>query len=96
MPGGSAELTPDGRMPGMASDQELTRLNTLPGKDFDILFCQLMIRHHLGGVHMADAILKLTDDPDVRTLATSIKEGQQKEINIFNGLLAQMGAKPLQ
>jgi len=96
MPGGSAELTPDGRMPGMASDQELTRLNTLQGKDFDILFCQLMIRHHLGGVHMAEAILKATDDPDVVTLATSIKEGQQKEINIFNNLLAQMGAKPLQ
>jgi uncharacterized protein (DUF305 family) len=96
MPGGSGELTPDGRMPGMASDQELTRLNTLAGKDFDILFCQLMIRHHLGGVHMAEEILKTTDDREVVALARSIKDGQQKEINIFNGLLAQMGAKPLQ
>jgi uncharacterized protein (DUF305 family) len=96
MPGGTKELTPDGRMPGMASDDELTKLNTLTGKDFDILFCQLMIRHHLGGIHMVDGILPLTHNTDVQTLAQSMKDGQEKEITIFDNLLTQMGAKPLQ
>jgi uncharacterized protein (DUF305 family) len=93
MPGGAKELSADGRMPGMASDAELTRLNTLTGKDFDILFCQLMIRHHLGGIHMAEAVLQESSNSDVVALATSMKEGQQKEITIFNNLLTSMGAK---
>jgi uncharacterized protein (DUF305 family) len=95
-PGGTKELGSDNRMPGMASDEELTKLNTLTGKDFDILFCQLMIRHHLGGIHMVEEILPLTSNPDVQALAQSMKDGQQKEITIFNGLLTDMGAKPLQ
>lgn len=96
MPNGAKELSPDGRMPGMASDDELTKLNTLTGKDFDIFFCQLMIRHHLGGIHMVDGILSLTSNADVRALAQAMKNGQETEITIFNGLLTEMGAKPLQ
>jgi len=96
MPNGAKELTADGRMPGMATDAELKKLNGLSGRDFDILFCQLMIRHHLGGIHMVDAALKLSDNADIVSLANSIKEGQQREITIFQNLLTQMGAKPLQ
>jgi uncharacterized protein (DUF305 family) len=96
MPNGAKELGPDNHMPGMATDAELTRLNTVTGKDFDILFCQLMIRHHLGGIHMVEDILKMSDNADVRSLAGSIKAGQQTEITIFNSLLAGMDAKPLQ
>jgi uncharacterized protein (DUF305 family) len=96
MPNGAGELSPDNHMPGMATDAELARLNTLAGKDFDILFCQLMIRHHLGGIHMVDAIQKMSDNPDVLALAGSIKSGQQTEITIFNQLLTSLDAKPLQ
>jgi uncharacterized protein (DUF305 family) len=96
MPDGGKEMAADGRMPGMASDEELTKLNTVTGKDFDILFCQLMIRHHLGGIHMVETILKLSENPDVVGLAQSMKSGQQMEITIFNNLLTNMGAKPLQ
>ncbi|GII20836.1 DUF305 domain-containing protein [Planosporangium mesophilum] len=96
MPGGSAMMSQDGRMPGMASDEELTKLNTATGKDFDILFCQLMTRHHLGGIHMADEILKQSDNPDILMLVQSMKSGQQNEINIFNSILARLGAKPTQ
>jgi uncharacterized protein (DUF305 family) len=95
MPGGARELTPEGLMPGMASDAEMTKLNTVTGKDFDVLFCQLMIQHHLGGIHMARAVLSLSSNADVRTLAQSMVDGQNKEITIFEGLLRQMGAKPL-
>ena len=96
MPDGKRELQADGRMPGMASTAEVTRLSSATGKDFDILFCQLLLRHHLGGVHMAQGILALTHDARVRSLAQSIITGQQGEINILNNLLQEMGAKPLQ
>jgi uncharacterized protein (DUF305 family) len=96
MPNGMRELQADGRMPGMASTAEVTKLSSSTGKDFDILFCQLLLRHHLGGVHMAQGILALTDDARVQTLAKAIIAGQQAEINILNNLLQQMGAKPLQ
>jgi uncharacterized protein (DUF305 family) len=95
IPDGARMLGPDNRMPGMASDEELAKLNTVTGKDFDILFCQLMLRHHLGGIHMVEAVLAESDNPDVVALAQAIKTGQQKEISILNGLLTDMGAKPL-
>jgi uncharacterized protein (DUF305 family) len=95
IPDGARMLGPDNRMPGMASDAELAELRTVTGKDFDILFCQLMLRHHLGGIHMVEAALAESDDSDVDTLAQSMKAGQQKEISIFNGLLTELDAKPL-
>lgn len=96
MPNGMGELQSDGQMPGMASTAELTRLSSSTGKDFDVLFCQLMLRHHLAGVHMTQGVLAVTDDARVRSLAQAIVAGQQNEINILNNLLQQMGAKPLQ
>jgi uncharacterized protein (DUF305 family) len=48
---GMRMLTPDRRMPGMASDADLDRLRTATGRQVDILFCHLMTAHHLGGIH---------------------------------------------
>ncbi|MFR9754111.1 DUF305 domain-containing protein, partial [Nocardia sp. 004] len=42
-------------MPGMASTAELDDLAGLRGRDAEILFLQLMIRHHQGGIVMAQA-----------------------------------------
>jgi uncharacterized protein (DUF305 family) len=95
IPGGPQSLLPDGRMPGMASRAEIDKLKGSTGKDFDILFCQLMLRHHLGGVHMAQEAKQLASDADVKILADQIIVGQQKEITIFNEKLTELGAKPL-
>jgi uncharacterized protein (DUF305 family) len=92
MPDGPASLLPDGRMPGMASDEELNRLKAAEGKAFDVLFLQLMVRHHLGGIHMAEEIVKLSDEDDVVRLARSMLLVQQGEINLMNKLLADLGA----
>ncbi|WP_018351277.1 DUF305 domain-containing protein [Longispora albida] len=95
MPDGKKTLSPEGLMPGMASPAELERLRAATGRDFDILFSQLMLRHHLGGIHMVDAVVDQADDKAVADFAGSMKAAQQKEIAIFNGLLTEMGAKPL-
>jgi uncharacterized protein (DUF305 family) len=96
MPDGSRSLLPDGRMPGMATREEIDKLKTLPaGKDFDILFCQLMLRHHLGGIHMAETAADLVKDSRVKSLAQQIKTTQQLEITTLTAKLKALGGQPL-
>jgi uncharacterized protein (DUF305 family) len=95
MPNGTKELLPDGRMPGMATDAEIGQLRTATGQQLDILFCQLMLRHHLGGIHMVSALLSLTHDRDVVELATAMRNGQQNEVTIMRNKLTSLGAQPL-
>ncbi len=87
-------LLPDGRMPGMASDDELARLRESLGRDSDVLFCRLMIAHHVGGIHMAEAVLERSDNDTVRKLAQSMKDGQQYEITALQNKLTALGEKP--
>ncbi len=82
-------------MPGMASAQELTRLKELTGTEADVLFLQLMIRHHEGGVEMAEGLLRLSDRTEVVNMARKIVKGQQAEIDLMTDLLARRDAKPL-
>ena len=84
-----------GLMPGMATDEELARLRTLSGEEFDVLFLQLMTRHHQGGYDMASSAVENADEPAVRTLARSIVESQSAEVALMTGMLAQRGAEPL-
>jgi uncharacterized protein (DUF305 family) len=95
MPDGAHELLPDGRMPGMASTDEMNKLSEAKGKDVDILYCQLMLRHHLGGIHMVEGVLSETDNSRVRELAQAMKDGQQSEIVTLRDLLTSLGAQPL-
>jgi uncharacterized protein (DUF305 family) len=94
IPGGAAMLGPDGRMPGMASPSELDQLETAAGQQIDMLFCQLMIRHHLGGLLMIDAVLTASDRPEVVDLAEQMKGSQQAEVDTLRRMLTDMGATP--
>ena len=95
VPNGQGMLQADGRMPGLASKEELTKLENSSGKDADILFCQLMLRHHLGGIHMIDAVLQTTDNDRVRELAEQMRNAQQGEIEAMREMLKAWGAQPL-
>jgi uncharacterized protein (DUF305 family) len=82
-------------MPGMATPAQLTRLATLSGKRFDVLFLQLMIRHHEGGLEMcqyaeAHATLAL-----VRSTAASMAVEQIEDLGQMKALLKADGAQPL-
>jgi uncharacterized protein (DUF305 family) len=95
VPDGKSMLQSDGRMPGLASDDEMKRLEAANGKDADILFCQLMIRHHLGGLHMIRAILDLTDRAEVVELAENMQRSQQGEVDQLRLLLKDLGGDPV-
>jgi uncharacterized protein (DUF305 family) len=95
MPEGMRDLGEDGLMPGMASADEMERLRDARGRDVDVLFLQLMIRHHLGGVHMIDGMLAAGGSDEVMRAAQTMKNVQQTEMNNLNQLLTRLNARPL-
>jgi uncharacterized protein (DUF305 family) len=90
MPDGQNALD-NGLMPGMATPEEMKALEDARGIEVDRLFIKMMIKHHLGGIHMVDGILKQSDNPDVKWLAESMKNGQQREITALQDLQRSVG-----
>jgi len=82
-------------MPGMATPAELDKLATLHGKAFDVLFLQLMIRHHEGGIEMAQYAQAHARLPIVRDAAKAMAFAQIEDLSQLRSLLAADGAAPL-
>jgi uncharacterized protein (DUF305 family) len=85
-----------GEAMGMATRAEINELETLPVDEAEVKFLQLMTRHHQGGVVMAESLLGESQQSEVRTLATSIVNGQKAEIKYMTSLLGERGAEPPQ
>jgi uncharacterized protein (DUF305 family) len=85
---------PSGQMPGMATPEQLTQLKSLQGAAAEVLYLQLMIRHHEGGVQMAQGLLALSKRDEVVSLAQKIVNGQTGEIKLMTEMLKQRGAQP--
>jgi uncharacterized protein (DUF305 family) len=95
MPDGKNALQPDGRMPGMATQDELKKLKSSTGKDFDTMWCQLMLRHHLGGIHMSETAAEKASTTEVRDGAEKMRVSQQYDITALTEKLKDLGAQPL-
>lgn len=79
---------------GMASATQVQRISSSsqPAKEAEILFLQLMHRHHQGGIQMAQAVLNDTPRADVVTrLAQGIISGQRVELQVIESLLRRLG-----
>lgn len=81
----------EGRMPGMASPEEINDLQQASPEEAEALFLQLMVPHHEAAVPMAQAVLEETDRKEVERLAGSIVASQQAEIELMRGLLQRRG-----
>lgn len=86
-------LLPDGRMPGMASAEEMAELRSAEGRAAEIQFLRLMIVHHRSGVMMAQAALDLCEEDQVLELARSMATAQAAEIHTMTDLLEERGAR---
>ncbi len=82
-------------MPGMAPPADLARLRASGGAQFDVLFLQLMLRHHQGGVPMATYTAQHAQTAQVRNLAEKIVVSQGAESDYLAQLITQRGAQPL-
>lgn len=82
-------------MPGMATSEELDALRAATGEDLDVLFLQLMIRHHRGGVEMARYAADHAQTAPVRRLAQSMANAQAAEVATMQAMLADRGGSTL-
>jgi len=80
-----------GRMPGMASPEQISELETLPVEEAQDRFLELMIIHHQAGVEMADAIMERTDNEAVLALANGISQSQTSEIENLQRMRERLG-----
>lgn len=72
---------------GMMSGEDMASLEAATGSEFNRMWLQMMIEHHRGAVTMAQDVMSTTETPDVKRLAESVVEGQNKEIATMQGLL---------
>ncbi len=67
-------------MPGMMSDDDMTKLGQATGATFDQMWLKGMIAHHEGAVEMANTEITKGSNADAIDLANAIKAAQTKEI----------------
>lgn len=82
-------------MPGMATWTEINALGAASGRDAEILFLQLMARHHEGGIEMGSAALEADLSDPVRDVVQSMVREQVKELGYIGLLLGQREASML-
>ena len=80
------EPTPHDQMPGLATQEELVALTNADGPTTDALFVQLMLRHHEGGLHMAEFAAAHAESQSIRDLAAKMVVDQQHEITDLTAL----------
>jgi len=94
-PGSSVPAAGMAVMPGMASTQELRALKTASGPALDVLFLQLMLRHHEGGTGMLEHGAEFATVPAVHDLAAQMAAAQAAESDYLRTLLVERGGAPL-
>ncbi len=82
-------------MPGMATAGDLKNLRAASGKQLDVLFLQLILRHHEGGSSMLADAAQHASQPQVRNLAAQMLSSQSSEAEYMKQLLSQRGGTPL-
>jgi uncharacterized protein (DUF305 family) len=80
-------------MPGMLTAEEMARLETSTGVEFDRLFVQLMIKHHGGALTMVDELLVHSNagqDPELFAFASDVDVDQRGEIARLAAMLKEL------
>ncbi|SEH03494.1 Uncharacterized conserved protein, DUF305 family [Nonomuraea solani] len=77
-------------MPGIMSDEDMTKLKAAKGTKFDKLFAEQMIAHHNGAIDMARTEQANGADPTAKELAKTIETAQQAEVEQFQKILDRL------
>lgn len=73
-------------MSGMADSMQMMmgdgmkKFEAADGKDFDLMFLEMMTPHHAGAVTMGKEALQKAEHPEIKTLANNIIKAQEAEI----------------
>lgn len=77
---------------GMMSDADMGTLTGASGTAFDRQFLTMMTAHHNGAIAMAKTELEKGKYQPAKDLATSIRDGQQREVDEMANLLKSVPA----
>ena len=80
-------------MPGMLTQEELTRLAAAAGSDFDSLFLELMIKHHGGALVMVNDLFMTEgagQESELFGFASDVDTDQRIEIDRMTTMLREM------
>ena len=80
---------------GFRSKEDLPRLATPPGTEFDRLFLELMIRHHEGAITMVRSLFGTPasgQETEIFRLAADIEADQRAEIQRMHNLLKTLSS----
>ncbi len=89
------EPVPKANMPGMPTEADVDRLRAATGLGADDVFTELMMKHHAGGVAMADYAAEHGENGAVKRLAVSMAKLQRAEIAEMNGRRRALGLAPV-
>jgi uncharacterized protein (DUF305 family) len=92
---GRMAMPMDVPMPGMATQDELNRMQKLSGAALSTTFLQFMVRHHQGGLPMENYAATHAGLPQIRALAQRMVFTQTDEIQRMATFLRQRGANTL-
>jgi uncharacterized protein (DUF305 family) len=85
------QSTPVPEMLGMQPPSAIDALRAATGSDAARRFLEMMIQHHLGGIHMADDAARHAGEQEVRDLAKLISTTQRGEIADLRHLQEKLG-----
>jgi uncharacterized protein (DUF305 family) len=91
------DMVHDMLMPGMLTDEEMAALDRARGVEFDRLFLEGMIKHHLGAVQMVDDLFAAPgagQEEVVFRFASDVYADQTTEIERMEKMLAALPAGP--
>ena len=78
---------PVDEMDGLATQEQLDAFARATGVEASRIFAELMIEHHLGGIHMAEYAVENASNEDVKRMAQSMIVGQQAEVEELRAVL---------
>ena len=67
----------------------MERMEALSGEEFEIMFMEMMIRHHSSAIREAEKCLDKASHPELHSLCTSMIETQSAEIDQMETWLCQ-------
>jgi uncharacterized protein (DUF305 family) len=80
-------------MPGMLAPEEMDRLASARGGEFDRLFLEGMIKHHAGALTMVEELFShdgAAQEPDIFAFASEVDADQRMEIDRMAAMLQEL------
>jgi uncharacterized protein (DUF305 family) len=74
------------QMPGAMTDKDMDMLESMNGMEFDMMFAEMMIKHHEGSMQMARDEQAKGASPEAKAMAADMLKEQQAQVKALQGI----------